>query len=81
MPHPAYALSMQLGTGQHTRPRVSRPAPSPVGIRRTLDGVGEGADHGTRGRVRSPSQLHRHDEAVDSKARPPSRGTKLRMRQ
>ncbi len=53
--------------GEHTRPRVFRPAPSPVGEGpiqsqnyRDLFGcaevVGEGAGRGPRGRARSPLQ-------------------------
>jgi hypothetical protein len=55
---------MQLIFGEHTRPRVLRPAPSPVASKRqhTPNGWGwarvrvfrGGAEHGTRGRVRSP---------------------------
>ena len=59
---------MQLIFGEHTRPRVLRPAPSPVASEREQSPNGlddsrsrvfrEGAEHGTRGRVRSPFGLH-----------------------
>jgi hypothetical protein len=59
-------MSSVSDIGEHTRPRVFRPAPRRSG-RRTDDSrptdldagnemLGKGAEHGTRGRVRSPTQ-------------------------
>ena len=56
-----------IGFGEHTR-RVCQPAPSPVGLAFTYRVFGEGAEHGTRRRVRSPGSLRLQVSQVSGNA-------------